>query len=844
MNERDELDPRLEIEALEKLIAARAGGNSDDLEAFGKQDAVRGEAVRRAKEAAAMGSTKPEPPEFPGPEGVPAAAGKFGAFRLIEELGRGGQGEVWLAEDSRLLRRVALKILHRGVAASDDALLRFRREAEIASKLDHPGLCAVFDVGREQGRAWMAMRYVEGETVAKKIASRLGRPGDADAITGWVKIVEDTARAVHAAHEVGVVHRDLKPSNVVVGKDGAPVVLDFGLARDEGSGQATLTAPGAVFGTPAFMAPEQLLGHAVIDRRADVFALGAVLFQALTGRLPREGPTFEAIRAVAFDPIPSVRKLNPAVSEDLAVVVATALAPDLGLRYRTAADFADDLRRVRDGEPVRARPVGPLVRLRSWAKRNKALAAATFGAFLALAVGLAFSLHFGLGQARALEERDQVSDLRTIRELLDRERRLWPVGPNLVESCAKWLAEAGELLRRVPLHEEARSKLRKATGTVSGGAPVFERVEDAYFDEVLSEVLTGIETVRARAEAVAQRRDRSASLAGRSTSGPFAEAWSQCAARVAKDPRFAGLGLSPILGLVPLGTDRVSGLEEFWMVESGVEPPLNGATGERRIAENSGVVLILLPGGPVLLGADEEDRDADAPFERPQVKVTLAPFLMGKFEMTQGQWMRLAESSNPSYYFPGTDRGRESAPGEAPTLAHPVESVTWQTAVEVLSRHSAQLPTEAQWEYACRAGGEERWSSGDERSSMSGHCNVAGLESRRSLWLFGSPPAFADSHRLHAPVGRYFSNAFGIFDLHGNVGEWCADPLVRDRTGVLVRSKDGLQTAIGSEQNRLVKGGSFQLDLTYARTTARNWLPYDIARRDVGLRVSLSLANR
>jgi formylglycine-generating enzyme required for sulfatase activity/serine/threonine protein kinase len=838
MNERDELDPRLEIEALEKLIAARAGGNPDDLEAFGKQDAVRGEAVRRAKEAAAMGSTKPEPPEFPGPEGVPAAAGKFGAFRLIEELGRGGQGEVWLAQDSRLRRRVALKILHRGVAASDDALLRFRREAEIASKLDHPGLCAVFDVGREQGRAWMAMRYVEGETVSKKIAARLGRPGDADAIAGWVKIVEDTARAVHAAHEVGVVHRDLKPSNVVVGKDGAPVVLDFGLARDEGSGQATLTAPGAVFGTPAFMAPEQLLGHAVIDRRADVFALGAVLFQALTGRLPREGPTFEAIRAVAFDPIPTVRKLNPAVSEDLAVVVATALAPDLGLRYRTAADFADDLRRIRDGEPVRARPVGPLLRLRSWAKRNKALAAATFGAFLALAVGLAFSLHFGLGQARALEERDQVADVRSFRALLEREEHLWPVGPELIQPCRDWLADARKASGAVGGHRERLSRLREKA--IEATPPRYASPVDAYYDDVLCEALRLAENIERRAPLVVDRLSRSESLETRSIGGAHAATWDARCAALRADSRFRGAQIRPIRGLMPLGPDPSSGLDEFLVVETG-SAPVDSDVDERRVPnEACGVVLVLLPGGTFSMGRDPRDATPGVKFEDPQVEVSLHPFLLSKYELTQAQWMRIAGAPNPAYYAPGNGHGAETAPDEQVTLLHPVEHVSALEAEKTLGRVGLRLPTEAQWEYACRAGTAFPWHSGPIPASLQGYANIVGRESPRERWLFGIEPAIDDGLVLHSPIGSFRPNGFGIYDLHGNVAEWCADPFLREPGSIKERPGDGFREVPGVS-TRAVRGGSMQQVAAYCRSSYRTVVGADERIRDVGLRPARAL---
>jgi len=197
----------------------------------------------------------------------------IGPYRLIRELGRGGQGEVFLAEDTRLRRRVALKTL-RGLALDEpEALARFRREAEVASRLDHPGICTVYEAGLDQGLPWIAMRYVEGESLARKIADARERKGVASDPTtattagpgtraeamGVVRLLEEAARALHAAHEAGVIHRDLKPANIMVTPEGRPVLLDFGLAREvEGGSGPTLTRTGDLFGTPAYMAPEQI----------------------------------------------------------------------------------------------------------------------------------------------------------------------------------------------------------------------------------------------------------------------------------------------------------------------------------------------------------------------------------------------------------------------------------------------------------------------------------------------------------------------------------------------------------------------------------------------------------
>ncbi|HYC76672.1 MAG TPA: serine/threonine-protein kinase, partial [Planctomycetota bacterium] len=355
---------------LDRVAADRASGVGRTLAEYqsdypGFERAVEAAFRRLEARAAAAG---------PPPEG--AAPATIGPYRIERLLGRGGQGAVYLAHDPRLGRRVALKTLSAAWAASHGALARFAQEARVLAALDHPGVCAVYEAATVDGAPYLAMRYVAGESLAARFARRGGRVSDAAETLETTRLVEDVARAVHAAHEAGIVHRDLKPANVIVAPDGAPVVLDFGLAVAAGD-DAPITAVGDVLGTPAYMAPEQAAGDVrATDRRSDVFALGVMLFEGLAGARPFAGPTRASILdAVRHAAPPDLRRLNPRVSRDLAVVVATALAKAPADRYASAADLADDLRRARLGEPVLARPISAVGRFARWARRRPAAAA-------------------------------------------------------------------------------------------------------------------------------------------------------------------------------------------------------------------------------------------------------------------------------------------------------------------------------------------------------------------------------------------------------------------------------------------------------------------------------------
>jgi WD40 repeat protein/serine/threonine protein kinase len=362
-------------------------------------------------------------------DGEPPVAGvrKVGPYRVLRELGRGSQGQVYLAEDTRLSRRVALKVLSTSFAPSASVVHRFQREAAAASKLDHPGICSVYEAGTADGVPYIAMRHVEGETLAKQIASSREKaataadtiaggsldatgapdssgdssttgsgtpPSSREEILGAVHLVERAARALHAAHEAGLIHRDIKPGNIMVTPEGDPVILDFGLARDVDSELQTITHSGDLVGTPAYMSPEQLLAQRIpLDRRTDIYSLGVTLYERLTLQRPFDAPTRDGLyQKILTGNAPDPRRLNSHIPRDLKVVLETALERDRGRRYKTAFDFAEDLRRVRSYEPIRARPAGPLLRFRRWTQRNPVLATATLGLFLLLATGLAISL--------------------------------------------------------------------------------------------------------------------------------------------------------------------------------------------------------------------------------------------------------------------------------------------------------------------------------------------------------------------------------------------------------------------------------------------------------------------
>ena len=275
---------------------------------------------------------------------------RFGDYELLEELGRGGMGIVYRARQVSLNREVALKMILQGQLASPADRERFQAEAEAAARLDHPGIVPVYEVGNSEGHPYFSMKYVRGETLSHRLANGLVSP------KAGADILASVARAIHYAHRQGVLHRDLKPSNILIDDEGQPHVTDFGLAKRVQEAES-LTRSGAILGTPAYMAPEQAAGaRGEVGPASDVFSLGTVLYQMLTGKPPFQAasPVDTILMLLEQDVVPP-RVVNPRVDRDLEMIALRCLQKPIDLRYDSAGSLADDLEAYLNNEPIAAR---------------------------------------------------------------------------------------------------------------------------------------------------------------------------------------------------------------------------------------------------------------------------------------------------------------------------------------------------------------------------------------------------------------------------------------------------------------------------------------------------------
>ncbi|MBL8114973.1 MAG: protein kinase [Acidobacteria bacterium] len=316
----------------------------------------------------------------------PEVPREIGSYVIQRVLGEGGMGRVYLARDTKLDRLVALKVLRRG---EPDLLRRFVQEARAQAQVTHEGVCRIYEAGEHAGTAYIAMEFIDGKTLSQSSWALRAEEK--------IDIVRRVAEALHAAHRAGLVHRDLKPDNVMVAAQGQrPVILDFGLARQQAA-SATLTVAGLIVGTPAYMAPEQALGqNERIDRRTDVYALGVTLFELFTRRTPfHAGSAAELLLKIVNEEPPRLRTLAPAVSRDLEAIVARCLEREPGHRYDSALALAEDLSRLAAGLPTQARPLS----------RRETLARALRRHRVAVGLGLAALLVAGGLLASALSAR-------------------------------------------------------------------------------------------------------------------------------------------------------------------------------------------------------------------------------------------------------------------------------------------------------------------------------------------------------------------------------------------------------------------------------------------------------
>jgi tetratricopeptide (TPR) repeat protein len=383
---------------------------------------------------------------------------KIPGYHIERELGRGGMGVVYEARHVSLNRKVAIKVPLAGAFAATAERVRNQREAQAIASLEHPNIIKVYDVGEFEGRPYFTMELIDGIDLGKRLANTPQPSADAAAL------VATLAEAVHYAHQSGIIHRDLKPANVLITADGAPKITDFGLSRHSGS-DATLAVGSIQFGTPSYMAPEQVRGSPGLNGPSvDIYSLGSILYELLTGRPPFRGETaVETVRQVLEDEPTPPSRLNSRTPRDLETICLKCLRKDPRDRYPSAAAFALDVRRFLGGEPIEARPVGSPERLYRWTRRHPARAALvlTGVCVVAAGVGVGFWMQH-LWNQRASESASREGRARQAIEsavLLAnelREKERWTEARHVLDDARAYGPEAGSAELLIALDDADR----------------------------------------------------------------------------------------------------------------------------------------------------------------------------------------------------------------------------------------------------------------------------------------------------------------------------------------------------------------------------------------------------
>ncbi len=343
----------------------------------------------------------PTTPDNSRPKAIPPGLPTIEGYEILSVLGRGGMGVVYQARQNKLNRLVALKMILAGSHAGPADLARFQTEGEAIARLQHPNIVQVHEVGEHEGKPFFSLEFCGGGSLEKKLN---GTPLPAREAAA---LVETLAWAMQAAHDKNIIHRDLKPANVLLTEDGTPKITDFGLARK--LDEAGHTASGAIMGTPSYMSPEQAAGKSKeIGPATDVYALGAILYECLTGRPPFKAATMcDTIQQVLCDESVPPRRLNPQISHDLETICLKCLEKVPEKRYGSAEALAEDLARFQAGRPVQARPVGALERGWRWCRRNPAIAGLLAALVAVLLLGSGTATLFGV---RAIQEAERAEE--------------------------------------------------------------------------------------------------------------------------------------------------------------------------------------------------------------------------------------------------------------------------------------------------------------------------------------------------------------------------------------------------------------------------------------------------
>ncbi len=762
-------------------------------------------------------------PKRPGPE--TGVVTELGEYRLLEKLGEGGMGAVYKAVHTRLDKIVALKMLPQSHKANQWVVSRFDREMKAIGRLNHPNIVQAYDAREIGGTRFLVMEYVDGVDLSA-VVERCGPLGIAEAC----EVARQTALGLQAAHEHGLVHRDIKPSNLMLAVSRQPSgvssqrkddleklmaescpltasvkILDLGLARFQ-PGRAPggeVTSAGQIMGTADYIAPEQVSDSHNVDIRADIYSLGCTLFKLLTGEVlfgdaQYEG-FFDKMMAHVLKPTPPIRALRSEVPEPLAAVIDRMLAKQPGERFSTPVEVAEALA-----------PFAAGARLAALWRESEARAPApapTEKAALPTAESYSTAPRTtakGPGDAVLAAGREAVG-----RETQQQGR--WPllrVRPILAWSLGLILLAAGGFV--------------VSRAIAPGGREIEEPAAYAPFDAATTTASTP------QGETTPSATKAAPPKSAAKTPEPPAKP-------PPRKPRRTLPGVAPPRAVAPFDAGQAKKHQDAWAKYLGVPAQQTNSIGTR---------LVLIPPGPFDMGTAQaapaapakraQDKKEARPSgglagESPQHRVTITgPFCLGACEVTQAEYQRVM-GANPSKFSP-EGQGRQAVAGQD-TARYPVESVSWQEAVEFCRRLSDlaaersagwvyRLPTEAEWEYSCRAGTTTAWCCGDDEAALAEYSWFSSLSGETT----------------HA-AGQKKPNAWGLYDMHGNVFEWCSDWFAAD---YYQRSAAEDPPGAASGFERVIRGGSYWNRPTHCRSAARVGSPADGSNL-IGFRVACEI---
>ncbi len=797
----------------------------------------------------------------------------LGGCRVEKLIGRGGMGEVYLAEHLVLQKRVAIKTARASLQSRERDRERFLKEARLAAKVDHPNVITIHDAGDLNGTLYIVMQFVEGQDLAQ-VLKATPTPLAWPLVLAWMR---DAAKGLVAVHKRGLIHRDIKPHNIMLTDDHRIIVMDFGLVREE---DPDVSVTSGVVGSPAYMSPEQCRSER-LDHRTDIYSLGTTAYNLLSGKPPfLEKSVHLVIMKLANNAVAErldhVRQDIPAQVADL---IARTMAPHLEDRVADASTLVRELEHLLSGVPV------PSLTLERETSRLGATVVPSGTEPPPTGTPPQNTENTGLATSTRVETvRPGLPNQppATSHVAIERARRRWL--PKVLTGAAIAAATVGGFVWGPKLLSRGAAERPELHTGIPNTAPAAVKKPTPAMDTTLSKASHVVRpTVKSAANSGVSTQKRKPlnsrteqkSLGKERVARPVAEP--QVPVQAPDLPVDSGK-ISPDLLHAPFTVQEALAARNAWSKYLGVE---------ERLEISGSVSLVLIPPGEFQMGTTSAqvrtmqafDPGFDARLTTEEMPAHLAeiaePFFLATCELTKGEFARFVESQGYR-----TESERDGAggfgidvnghyvqkleyswrnPGFPQAENHPVVNVSWNDAVAYCNWRSRtegkvpayvieggtvrqtmasgyRLPTEAEWEFACRAGSLSSFSCGDDPEGLATVANIADRTLKAKLSGVTTLAA-SDGHVFTAPVGSFRQNAFGLHDMHGNVWEWCGDffyPYPVNRASVSQKAS--------AKATRIYRGGYWYSPAGLCRSAFRGWRSGSDRRYGLGFRMALSPA--